>query len=1081
MVIEQGKDIFHRSLFITLTPKFIIYNKTKYTIKIKWDDKFVKNNKKIQTKDKKESKKENNNIKLLHEPTTIQEAKRGNEKKQNFENQEKDTKTKNEKNEEKEKISNIKENSKLNKNKKEKNIKKIHKYLIKSNQIKPVYKFSEQTKKLKHIRIKIKKKYEWSKTFSIVELGTEVLKIWDKKNQKFKLIRIKIQNEKILNNIIFTKEYVGSPKYLIKNNTPHIINYWQKGCLKNEKINSNQQVSYYWEDFKKSHNIMIHLSKFKITKELSFEKKKKHYSLDLNNNYSNHNNNNNNNYHNHKNNNHNINSNNNTKNDDDSDSNSNTSNDNNINNNVSGNRDNNNNIYSNPNIPSHSDTNTNTTTTTNNNNNCFLDIYCYQKGPTKIILFEKREKNIKLNKNLKFSQLINSDKKIEKEIILVNLHSFGVSVIQNYIELLYLSILGINFKYNKTTIDDHFEFSIDKLQLNNQSNIDVLYPVTLTQKITDHHRNHHDSDYQKKNQKKKYKQNENENNEKILKLILCRNLINKDFYFIPYFSILIQTLLINLEEDFLIEVMVFFQKSKLIDLFFKILNFKFIIFKKDKMAEEINQQSNFGFNLISKVDYFNTQGYKRQKEWFFNLLFINPIQLILNFELSNSHIKNPLTNFLRVISTTLTSIHSADIRLNSLVLNDTFLISDLIKELFIRHYKYSLFKQIYNLIGGLDLIGVPITLFKGFSNGLISFFVEPAKGFMAYPSITNLGKGLTRGTKDLVTESLDGVFNSASKFIGTLGTGISVMTMDKEFTRSRIRDKHLHPTHNIGDGLVYGGWAFGKGIWSGVSGIISQPIRGFHKRGKYGAITGIGKGIMGLVTKPMIGITDFATNVTDGLKNTSHKIPIKLERTRVPRNFDNDTDYDYDYDYDYVNNYTRNKKKLKIYDLENSLSQIIIHSNIQLINEKIKFCQICNQNKEVSIIQTVNWIICSKNYNVNWKIKISNFFQIEKNVEKLILKFKFFRKDSIIRSKIVSHRIIFDQSKNFQLVYYYFFNLRNRLIGDNSNKREEKVRGKGIKEENEKENEKKKEKENENEIEEEKGKEKDEERGKGNK
>jgi vacuolar protein sorting-associated protein 13A/C len=46
-----------------------------------------------------------------------------------------------------------------------------------------------------------------------------------------------------------------------------------------------------------------------------------------------------------------------------------------------------------------------------------------------------------------------------------------------------------------------------------------------------------------------------------------------------------------------------------------------------------------------------------------------------------------------------------------------------------------------------------------------------------------------------------------------------------------------------------------------ISGIISEPIKGGKKNGSKGAIAGVGKGLVGLIIKPISGTIDLVTMV----------------------------------------------------------------------------------------------------------------------------------------------------------------------------------------------------------------------------
>ena len=64
--------------------------------------------------------------------------------------------------------------------------------------------------------------------------------------------------------------------------------------------------------------------------------------------------------------------------------------------------------------------------------------------------------------------------------------------------------------------------------------------------------------------------------------------------------------------------------------------------------------------------------------------------------------------------------------------------------------------------------------------------------------------------------------------------------------------KHKNPK-NIVSGLGYGGLAFAKGIVFGITGVVTEPVKGGMKKGPKGAAVGLGKGFVGLFAKPIGG------------------------------------------------------------------------------------------------------------------------------------------------------------------------------------------------------------------------------------
>jgi len=63
-----------------------------------------------------------------------------------------------------------------------------------------------------------------------------------------------------------------------------------------------------------------------------------------------------------------------------------------------------------------------------------------------------------------------------------------------------------------------------------------------------------------------------------------------------------------------------------------------------------------------------------------------------------------------------------------------------------------------------------------------------------------------------------------------------------------------------------------------MSGVVIEPYRGAKKNGYKGGAIGVGKGIAGLVGRPIKGIADLVLQPTVGLANTPSWIGKKIRR-----------------------------------------------------------------------------------------------------------------------------------------------------------------------------------------------------------
>ena len=85
-----------------------------------------------------------------------------------------------------------------------------------------------------------------------------------------------------------------------------------------------------------------------------------------------------------------------------------------------------------------------------------------------------------------------------------------------------------------------------------------------------------------------------------------------------------------------------------------------------------------------------------------------------------------------------------------------------------------------------------------------------------------------------------------------------VLTLQKREEREKYRPTKMPPS-NLATGLMRGTKSMVGQVMSAVAGVVLEPIRGAKKKGIKGATQGIGKGILGLIFKPVAGTIDLVT------------------------------------------------------------------------------------------------------------------------------------------------------------------------------------------------------------------------------
>ena len=414
--------------------------------------------------------------------------------------------------------------------------------------------------------------------------------------------------------------------------------------------------------------------------------------------------------------------------------------------------------------------------------------------------------------------------------------SLGISLIDSNVEeLAYIQARGLEFKYHDYNLYTTFGLSVDWLQVDNQilnaHEPIIFYPAILK-------RSSHKS---------------------FLSIALTKSKDNSygvDYY--KYFALLMQEATIELDEEFLLALLDF------VDL--------------PSAAEEVE--------LLDKEPAIWHKLKITEQMMYFELFHVHPLRLNISFSKTRvaqkqaSQTYNPLKFLLDILVMTLGNVHDASLKLNALILEDPVLSKQLLQQLILDHYTDDAIGQLHKVIGSADALGNPVGLFNSFSSGVTDLFYEPYQGLVS-DRPQDFGVGLAKGGASLVKNTVFGISDSLSKVTGSLGKGLSALSMDPEFQEQRKRMKRNKPKHAL-YGVTSGAKSLLRGIASGVTGIVERPMEG-AKHGVGGFFKGIGKGLVGVVAKPVVGVLDMASNVTEGMRNTTTVFDSELDKSRLPR------------------------------------------------------------------------------------------------------------------------------------------------------------------------------------------------------
>ncbi|NWH44984.1 VP13A protein, partial [Fregata magnificens] len=214
-----------------------------------------------------------------------------------------------------------------------------------------------------------------------------------------------------------------------------------------------------------------------------------------------------------------------------------------------------------------------------------------------------------------------------------------------------------------------------------------------------------------------------------------------------------------------------------------------------------------------------------------------------------------LNLLLKSIGATLTDVQDVVFKLAFFELSYHFCTTQQLQSAVVRHYSKQAIKQMYVLILGLDVLGNPFGFIRGLSEGVEAFFYEPYQ-----VSIFKLHWHFT-----LFYFPIGGLAGAASRITGAMAKGVAAITMDEDYQQKRREAMNKQPT-GLREGITRGGKGLVSGFVSGITGIVTKPIRGAQKEGAAGFFKGVGKGLVGAVARPTGGIIDMASSTFQGIK-----------------------------------------------------------------------------------------------------------------------------------------------------------------------------------------------------------------------
>lgn len=464
-----------------------------------------------------------------------------------------------------------------------------------------------------------------------------------------------------------------------------------------------------------------------------------------------------------------------------------------------------------------------------------IDINIIADGPTQTLVLSnyKQSKSLYQQKSGHASQGSVTTgfevKEMDSEVTFkaqLRLAGIGISLVNKQLrELLYLTFREIEIKYGESELYQTLNSTIKWIQIDNQL-YGGIFPILLYPSVVP-------------------KTGKEMEAHPIFHSMITR--VKDDSYgvlYIKYATLLLQQMTLELDEDFI----------------FAMLDFT-------KVPGASWSEEHEGKLCDEEMDIPEPKQEQQGQDVYFELLHLQPMQLDLSFvrtERINAEdtmqTSNPLMFFVNIMTMSIGNVNDAPLRFNALMLENARISIPALLANIQSHYTQECIRQIHIVLGSADFLGNPVGLFTNVSSGVADIFYEPYQGLVMTDRPQELGIGIAKGASSFVKKSVFGFSDSMAKFTGSMSKGLAAATLDKEYQDQRRMSKSRNRPKHALYGVTSGGSAFATSMASGIGGLARHPMQGAEKEGLPGFVKGVGKGFLGLATKPAIGAFDLASS-----------------------------------------------------------------------------------------------------------------------------------------------------------------------------------------------------------------------------
>ncbi|XP_035659003.1 vacuolar protein sorting-associated protein 13B-like [Branchiostoma floridae] len=196
---------------------------------------------------------------------------------------------------------------------------------------------------------------------------------------------------------------------------------------------------------------------------------------------------------------------------------------------------------------------------------------------------------------------------------------------------------------------------------------------------------------------------------------------------------------------------------------------------------------------------------------------------------------------------------------------------NLVQDLALHYGSGALFRAGW-VLGSLDILGSPASLLGSISSGISDFFRLPYEGLTRGPGA--FVSGVTKGASSLVRHVSAGTLTSIVNLANSISRNMDRLSLDQDHAHRNQEWRRRLPA-GVTTGLVQGLSGLGLSLLGAIAGVVDQPIQSIQyamdssektvTQRATGVISGVGKGLVGVVAKPIGGAAEFVAQTGQGI------------------------------------------------------------------------------------------------------------------------------------------------------------------------------------------------------------------------